>query len=426
MSEIPNASRGPRGGGGCLAIVLAIVGIGGGGAWWLDRSKMPVLLAGPMVQMPEPGRLSIVWEWAHRGGAYVRLIDGARTELINANCAGNRCEAIIKDVDAGATVQYGLAYDALFTSGREFGPTHTVRMPPGRPGDFRFIAFGDSGSGGNSQYDLGALMSRQKCDLVIHTGDLIYPAGNDGDYPRKFYDPYAALIASVPFMVTLGNHDCATEKGAPLLKHFILPTNGPAGIEPERNYWFDYGSARFVALDTNRSSELGAISFEDMKAKVAPWLREVLTNTDARWKFVFFHHPPYTGSTHHAEGQAFVKEAYCAIFDEAGVDMVFTGHNHLYERTAPIRGDKVVGEGEGPVFITTGAGGASQYPEELPSPDYIRFYKDKIYSFTLVDLAGDKLTLRQIDENEKVLDEYVIDKSLKAPAPSAATGSPTP
>ena len=412
--------------GGCLLTLLALAGIGGGGAWWIDRNAEPTLIAGPMVQMPEAGQITIVWEWEEWGGAYVRWSDGARSELVAATKSNNRCEAVIKGVEPGTTVQYGLAYDALFTSGNDFGPKYTVRMPPDRNSGFRFLAFGDSGNGGNGQYDLAQIMSRQKCDLVIHTGDLIYPAGSPEDYLRKFYDPYASLIAGVPFMASLGNHDCATDKGAPLLKQFVLPRNGPAGIEAERNYWFDYGSARFVALDTNRSTELGVISFEDMKAKVAPWLREVLANTDARWKFVFFHHPPYTGSTHDADGQAFVKDAFGAVFDETGVDTVFTGHNHLYERTAPIKGDKMVGEGEGPVYITTGAGGAPQYPEERPPPPYMRVYKDGIFSFTVVDLAGDKLTLRQIDENEKVVDEYVIDKSLKAPGLSAARESPAP
>lgn len=426
MSDIPNNARAPRGRGGCLAIILALAGVGGGAAWWADGQMAPSLVAGPMVQMPEAGRLTIVWEWKPWGGSYLRWSDGARSELVTATLEGDRCEAVIKDVDAGATVQYSLAYGGLFGKARDLAPSYTVRTPPDRNAGFRFLAFGDSGNGSNGQYDLAQIMSRQKCDLVIHTGDLIYPAGSPEDYLRKFYDPYASLIASVPFMASLGNHDCATEKGVPLLKQFVLPRNGPDGLEAERNYWFDYGNARFVALDTNRSTELGVISFEDMKAKVAPWLREALANTDARWKFVFFHHPPYTGSTHDADGQAFVKDAFAAVVDETGVDVIFTGHNHLYERTAPIKGDKVVGEGEGPVYITTGAGGATLYPEDLPAPDYIRFFKDGIFSFTVVDLTTDKLSLRQIDENEKVIDEYVIDKSVTARGLSAAKAPPAP
>jgi len=427
MSDTTETPQGRMGSLGCMAILLGLAGLGGGTAWFVDRQMSPTLHAGPMVQLPGPGRVAIVWDWEPWGDSMIRWTDGQRTEYVKATeHKDGRCVVELNRLAPGSTFQYELVYSWMIGSKRTLGGKHTVKTPPARGTAFRFMAFGDSGNGGNAQYELAEVMSKQKCDLVIHTGDLIYPSGDARDYPRKFYDPYAKLIAASPFMPSLGNHDCATSKGAPLLEQFMLPDNGPPGVEAERNFWFDYGDARFVALDTNRSVELGAISFEDMKSKVAPWLRNVLTETDARWKFVFFHHPPYTGSTHDAGGQAFVKEAFCGIFDETGVDMVFCGHNHLYERTAPIKADKMVGEGEGPVYITTGAGGASRYPEELPPPDYMRVYNDKVLSFTVVDLTSDKLILRQIDENEKVLDEYSIVKPPTASGTSAATESPAP
>src|SRR5262249_31575700 len=143
-------------------------------------------------------------------------------------------------------------------------------------------------------------------DLIIHLGDLIYPNGAAEDFKRNFFDPYRELLARVPFMPSLGNHDGATNKGQPFLDVFVLPENGPKGIQPERNYWFDFGDARFVALDTNRDTEMGAISEREMREKVAPWLRDVLKASDRRWKFIYFHHPPYTGGTHPAEAQKFV------------------------------------------------------------------------------------------------------------------------
>ena len=64
--------------------------------------------------------------------------------------------------------------------------------------------------------------------------------------------PYAKLLRFVPFYPSLGNHDVKTDDGAPWLRAFVLPENGPDGVDPERFYWFDYGDARFVALDTTR------------------------------------------------------------------------------------------------------------------------------------------------------------------------------
>ncbi len=280
----------------------------------------------------------------------------------------------------------------------------------------RFLAFGDSGNGSNTQRGVAEQMIATKPDLIIHLGDLIYPNGSPNDYKRNFFEPYKELLARIPFMPSLGNHDVATDKGQPFLDVFVLPENGPKGVQPERNYWFDFGDACFVALDTNREAEKGAISESDMRDKVAPWLRDVLKSTDRRWKFVFFHHPPYTGSTHPAEAQKFVHDIFVPIFDEQAVDVVFCGHNHLYERTKPIRNDKIVEPGRGTVYITSGAAGVSRYPEVAPHPDYIEKFNSDVFSFTQVDLSADKLVLTQLDANGKPIDTLTIDK----PAATAA------
>jgi hypothetical protein len=212
-------------------------------------------------------------------------------------------------------------------------------------------------------------------------------------------------------MPSLGNHDVATDRGAPLLEVFDCPRNGPEGIEPERNYWFDFGDARFVALDSNLAEFGGALTRDDMNNVVAPWLRSVLTDCGATWRFVFFHHPFYTGGPHAAEGVAYLKEAYAPVFETCAVDLVFSGHNHLYERTAPIAGDRVVDEGRGVVYVTTGAGGANRYAEQIPPPPYIRAHNDAVFSFTQVDVTPNRIELRQIGDSGETLDEYVIDES---------------
>lgn len=401
---------------GGLVLGLAVVG-----GIVTDRNTQPQLISGPMVQIPEPGTLTIVWEMdAFFGSGAVRLLGPGGAERVEAaTAAGQRYEATFRGLSPGTQYDYMVLNRGLF--GREIvvdGPIPAATAPlRGTP--FRFIAFGDTGVGSLSQEALAQRITAVRPDVVIHVGDLVYPAGALEDYLTNFFEPNAALIRSVPFMPCLGNHDCATDDGRPLLRVFVLPENGPEGIEVERHYWFDYGDARFVALDTDRETEKhgGVMTLELMETVVAPWLREVLTNCDARWKFVYFHHPFYTGSTHRASGGAYVKEAYVAVFEECGVDIVFWGHNHLYERTAPILQDAIVDEGAGVVYVTTGAGGAARYEEVLPAPDYIRVYEDRALSFTQVDVTADRLELKQIDDTGRVVDSYVMEK-----APGAGGG----
>lgn len=411
----------PKKSGGVLArltVLAVIVAIGAG--FVVEQRTRPRLLSGPMVQIPEPGSLTIVWQMdAPLGGGAVWLetskdsnqvaratINGKISERGNAG----RCEATFSGLPAGAAFDYRIVNErGVFGSTVLAGP-FKARTPPPRGTAFRFIAFGDSGNGSNTQAEFAKKMAAAKPDVVIHVGDLVYPAGDGSTYRTHFYEPNAEMIRHAPFMPSEGNHDVATDEGRPLLEHFVCPRNGPEGIEPERCYWFDYGDARFVALDSNMTEFGGALTPVQLKNDIAPWVREVFKECDARWKFVFYHHPFYTGSTHSAEGAAYMKEAFLDVFEESGVDVVFCGHNHLYERTAPMKRDQIVADGEGIVYIVTGAGGVSRYPEKLPNPEYIRYYNDSAFSFTQVDMTADRFDLQQIDEHGKVIDRYSIEK----------------
>jgi hypothetical protein len=206
----------------------------------------------------------------------------------------------------------------------------------------------------------------------------------------------------VPFYPVLGNHDIVTQNGLPLLQTFVLPENGPEGVEPERCYWFDYCNARFIALDTN----LDEVTLE---TAVVPWLSSVLAEATTTWKFVFFHHAVYTNASHRPN--EYVMTHLVPVFDAGGVDVAFAGHNHLYERTHPIRGGAVVEPGEGVVYVTTGAGGMSLYNEDEEPVDWMAVSYDEKFSFTLVDIDGAKLTLRQINDDNDIIDEWVYDKT---------------
>lgn len=390
-----------------LAVILAI-----GAGFVVEQRTRPRLLSGPMVQIPEPGTLTIVWEMEAPLGSGAAWLETAPdvNKVAKAIAKGTRYEATFTGLPAGTAYEYRVVNDrGLLGSTALAGPYETKTQPP-RGTPIRFVAFGDSGNGSNTQADFAQKIAASNPDLIIHVGDLVYPAGDGKTYRTHFYEPNAEMIRHAPFMPSEGNHDVATDEGRPLLEHFVCPRNGPEGIEPERCYWFDYGDARFVALDTNVTEFGGALTPEQLKTVVAPWVRRVFQDCDARWKFVFFHHPYYTGSEHSAEGSAFVKEAFLDAFEESGVDMVFCGHNHLYERTTPLMKDQIVEDGRGIVYIVTGAGGVSRYPEKLPNPPYIKYYNADVFSYTRVDLTPDRLELVQIDEHGKEIDRYSLNK----------------
>lgn len=396
-----------------LVAILVLVGaVAATAAYKYDQAHRPRIIAGPMIQMPAPDSLRVVWiADAPFAQGSAKLV-GAHGEISGARVEpkDGRYVAKFDKLQRGEVYEYSIANRGFLSDHAVTSGPHMVRITPSRDATIRFLAFGDSGIGSNTQAKLAKRMVAQRPDVVIHTGDLIYPAGAEKDYVPNFYRPYHDLIASAIFMPSLGNHDVATQKGAPFLHQFILPENGPRDIEPERNYWFDYGPVRFVALDTNLDAGGGAITHQQMKTTIADWLRKTMTECDAKWRVVYFHQPFYTGSAHSAESSAYVKEAYLDVFDETGVDLVLCGHNHLYERTAPMRHDKIVSPGEGIIYVTTGAGGAQRYPEGETPPDYIVKSEDAQFSFSSIDASPTTLKFRQLGQSGTPIDEFTLTK----------------
>jgi Calcineurin-like phosphoesterase/Iron/zinc purple acid phosphatase-like protein C len=359
------------------------------------------LASGPMVQQVSSNAFSVVWY--DRSPKTTKCQARAETgELfdvrsINADKFGRRV----------ATFK-GLAPDTKYTyrlgDGKEDSRSYTTRTAPAPSTDapakgFRILAFGDSGSGDAEQYKLAKEMLNHEPAVAVHTGDLIYPDGERSDYPAKFYDPYAKLIANVPFYPCPGNHDVRTERAAPMFEEFELPTNGPAGETPERNYWFDYGQVRFVAIDTN-------VYREKLKNIIAPWMEKVLSEPGPRWKICYFHHPVYSNGNYGPTRKLW--NTIVPVMEKCGVQLVLSGHDHLFERTFPIRDRKIVKPGKGIVYITTGAGGAELYSEKSQPIPEIEASFDGSHSFTIIDVDANALKLKQIDIKGAVIDTYVI------------------
>src|SRR6185503_15453317 len=138
---------------------------------------------------------------------------------------------------------------------------------------------------------------------------------------------YQDLVRRLVFWPCLGNHDWSTASGQPWRDAFVTPANNAAGSE---NYYsFDFGNAHFTVLNSNQSTSPGSAQHD--------FLEEDLAATSQRWKFVVFHHPVYSSSQHGSDTT--IRSNLTPLFDAYGVDVVFMGHDHDYERTKPLVGN---------------------------------------------------------------------------------------
>ena len=276
-------------------------------------------------------------------------------------------------------------------------------------GSVRFIAFGDSGTLSAEQKALAERMRSEKFDLALHTGDMTYgsSSGTWATITTRLFDVYEEWLRRAPLYPALGNHDSSaeTDHGSAYLDALVLPDNGGN----ERYYSFDYGPVHFVALDTE-------LAFQDSTRRAAQveWLDDDLAATTQPWKVVFFHRPPYSSSRHGSD--TLVRQVFGPVFERHNVQLVLTGHDHVYERTKPLP----AGDPNGVTYVVTGGGGAPLYEAGSSSWTavsradwhYVRAYANDC-----------ELTFQAVDIDGGIFDDVTLDRCGEPPpAPTLPDG----
>lgn len=320
----------------------------------------------------EPGHGPVTVRLTEPGG---RALASAASEPDPADPSGRQQLARFTALEPGQVYCYaleGLTAPIAFSSA----------LPPGSP--VRFVVFGDSG-GGPLQSAVRDEMQSFPFDLMLHVGDLAYGSGTLEQLESQFFDVYEELLATVPVFPTTGNHDYGTGDGAPFRQVFSLPDNGVAG-RAERWYSFDWGDVHFVALDT-----------ELVGPEQRRWLEEDLERNVLPWTVVYLHRPPYSSGDHGSSGG--VRSVFGPVFEAHGVDVVFAGHDHHYERVRPIGGVS---------YIVTGGGGRST--RGVGRSSFTAFGEDVLH-FVYVEATEERMVLHAIDATGREFDSLRLDRA---------------
>jgi hypothetical protein len=397
-----------------VVIIAVAIGLYAIAPWIL-----PVrIIEGPLVQLPAPDGVTLVWFTSRPAECTLEVQFADEVRPVSVTADGRRHEARVTGLEPDHPYPYHIRTGSrsLSDEGIRF---ETPRRPDQR---FAFVVFGDSGKGSQAQYLLAAEMNRFQPlpDFLLHTGDVVYPDGARRDYEAKFFAPYRHLISRVAFWPCLGNHDVDDDGAAlPYQRVFTLPDNGPPETPPEHNYWFEYANCRVVVLDSNADTHT-------LADRIAPWAAEVLARPGVAWRFVSLHHPPYNAGKYQPDAR--IQEQLVPVFERTGVDIVFAGHDHNYQRLGPLRGGTPADWPDGVLYIITGAGGAHLYAPEQPAPEYLRASDFEQHSYTHVVVEGRTLTLRQINRAGDVLDEVQLEKAesaaVSATQPATAPAAP--
>ena len=252
-----------------------------------------------------------------------------------------------------------------------------LRLPL-KDGSVRWAVIGDNGTGEGPELDIARQMqhywTKVKFDFVTMNGDNIYGGHSPHDFRVKFEEPYKALLdEGVKFYASLGNHD------DPQIEINYKPYN----MNGNHYYTFSKKNIDFFVLDSNY-----------MTPQQLSWLEDKLKGSNAKWKIAYFHHPLYTCAKFHGP-DVDLRNQLMPLFTKYGVNVVWSGHEHVYERIKPQQDI---------YFFLEGDSGQLRYHNIRSACDIDQVGFDTDRTFMLVEVDGDQLYFQAISRSGATID----------------------
>ncbi len=256
---------------------------------------------------------------------------------------------------------------------------------PNRPVSLKFAAIGDNGTGEQAEYDVARQMDLWHrvfaFDMVIMLGDNMYGSQQAADFVQKFERPYRPLLdAGVKFYACLGNHDKTSND-----------RYTPFNMGGERYYTYARNNVRFFVLDSNYLDPAQLV-----------WIENALKDAKEAWKIAYFHHPLYSDGGRHGSSVD-LRVRLEPMFVKYGVSVVYSGHDHIYERLKPQQGI---------YYFVSGAGGELRKGDLKRSATTAAGF-DQDRSFMLNEIAGDDLFFQVISRIGETVDRGMIHREVK-------------
>ncbi|HYB98965.1 MAG TPA: fibronectin type III domain-containing protein [Candidatus Limnocylindrales bacterium] len=406
------------------------------------------LTRGPLIQNPDglTTTITLLW-WTNVAGnskveyglttALGQSVTVAQTSSCEVGSAGTCHSVKLTGLQPGTRYYYRLLTNNVVVLDTTYFQTFKAFNDAS---ETFFAMIGDFGAGTSGQANVANNIGASDPPLLLTVGDNAYQNGTQSDWDDNVFIPEYRnnILRRAVWMPALGNHDLndvGTSNWASSveIRMHELPRNAPSG-QAERYFSFDYGDAHFVVMDSNPAG---------INTTQTQWLDADLGSTLRKWKFVFLHHPPYScanGIASFGTDQA-VQENWAPIFEKHQVDVVFFGHDHIYERSKLLDEYLANGgkgsDGKGTIYVMTGAGG--QTLDSAANSDGGGPYRQPVFGsktycnwmanncpngvggqycsfarFQHVEVRianNTTMTMKAIDQNNAVFDQLVLTKT---------------
>mgnify|MGYP005789680137 CR=1 FL=1 len=271
-------------------------------------------------------------------------------------------------------------------------------------GDTNFFVIGDTqGSSAADQEAVAAIAnligsSDIDYDFGVQTGDFVDNAGAYQQWADVLFS-FSGGFGDIDMIHALGNHEYGSGMN--------VDAASAINMLPDQKYYsVTYGSVYVAVINYLYTSDASRAQ------EAAEWLIEDAKESDAVWKVLIMHQPPYY--TNPTGGNSYVHEYIPAAVDEAGIDFVFSGHDHSYARTQPMTSGAVDSE-NGAVYIISGSTGEKSYEIfETESFNFAAATGDFTSVYLSVEATGTTFTVTAynvVNGEAQIFDTYTMTKN---------------
>ncbi len=320
--------------------------------------------------------------------------------------------AIMDELKPNKTYVYRVGGDSIWSEWNQFKTAQDKEAP------FKFVFMGDPQSNIKehcSRVFRQAFKTAPNAAFWLIPGDLTTTT-KDYEYD-EFFDAGGFIFGTTPSIFTADGHDMAyilkdgeytfNKKGqkirsddpSPLyLEHFTLPENGLPDFK-ETSYHVDYQGVRFIIINTWKARELD---------KQIPWLEELLSNNPNKWTIVSFHRPIY--SVGQGRDDDNTRKALLPVLDKYDVDLVLTGHDHVYARSYRLQnGEKVSDNEKGTVYVVS-VSGPKMYSYETNYNDIMEKTGENVQLYQVISIKGKELEYESYTATGSLYDSFKLQK----------------
>ncbi|MEN6577422.1 MAG: metallophosphoesterase family protein [Phycisphaerales bacterium] len=357
-----------------------------------------IITSGPYLQHATKTGITILWETREKASSVVEF--GDQTPLASRIAGADDCDMHeVRIENLKPQTNYFYRVISRTTSGREsVSEVYSLQTAVEEQTPYAFGVVSDTQTNPPIWGKISMLLFAERPNFVVHAGDIVGEGPKKEQWTNDFLKPAHGLMSRVPIFAILGNHD---QDHANYYRYICNPA-------PEHRYTFTYGNAQFFLIDTKRDVSPASEQYQ--------WLDGELARSRATWKFAVHHFSPYSSDENDWgdtwKGQSprgdLKLRPLVGLYEKHGLDICFFGHIHDYERTWPIREDKV-DPTRGVIYVQAGGAGGG-LEDYAPTRSWFTAKVHRDHHFLIVSICGKTLNLQAIDQNGILFDQLLLTK----------------